>query len=146
MRWRVSNIPVPEAHLAGLGASLLLHLLRPRRLGASPLTRLGGALMMMGGAGLAGWATRAAGSTDLEQPAQLITNGPYALSRNPMYLAWTLAQVGAGPLFGSQWPLRLLPGVLAATHLSVIREERRLEERFGASYRDYAKRVPRYLW
>jgi protein-S-isoprenylcysteine O-methyltransferase Ste14 len=43
------------------------------------------------------------------------------------------------------WPLLLLPAVLLATHLVVVREERSLEARFGAGYRSYRASVRRYL-
>ena len=49
---------------------------------------------------------------------------------------------GAGRVVG--WPL-LLPGVLLATHVVVVREERSLEARFGAAYRSYRSSVRRYL-
>ena len=55
-------------------------------------------------------------------------------------LRWTSAAVG---LAGA--PLLLLPGVLLATHLVVVGEERFLESRFGDAYRSYKRSVRRYL-
>ena len=47
---------------------------------------------------LGAWAVRAAAGVDLERPNQLVDSGPYAHSRNPMYLAWTLGYVGIARL------------------------------------------------
>jgi protein-S-isoprenylcysteine O-methyltransferase Ste14 len=52
--------------------------------------------------------------------------------------------VGIALVANAAWPL-LLPGVLLATHLVVVREERFLEGRFGAVYRSYRTSVRRYL-
>jgi protein-S-isoprenylcysteine O-methyltransferase Ste14 len=62
-----------------------------------------------------------------------------------MYLAWTLGYVGVALVAGTAWPLLLLPVVLLATHVAVLREERSLERRFGAAYRRYKVTVRRYL-
>lgn len=143
--WRPENIPVPEPHVVGLGAGLLLHLALPRRIPGGPVSRTVGAVLFLSGTGMAVWATGAAGKTDLEDPDRLVTGGPYAVSRNPMYLGWTLTYTGCSLLSGSQWPLLLLPVVAAAVHREVLGEEQRLEERFGDDYRHYARRVGRYL-
>ena len=61
-----------------------------------------------------------------------------------MYLAWTVGYLGAALVAGTVWPLLLLPVVLVATHVVVLREERSLERRFGAAYRSYKTSVRRY--
>jgi protein-S-isoprenylcysteine O-methyltransferase Ste14 len=88
---------------------------------------------------------RAAAAVDLERPNQLVDGGPYAFSRNPMYVAWTAGYVGVTLVAGTAWPLLLLPIVLAATQVVVTREERSLERRFGDVYRRYKASVRRYL-
>lgn len=76
----------------------------------------------------------------------LVTQGPYRLSRNPMYLGFTLLYLGIALLAGSLWPLLFLPLVLLAMHFGVIvREEAYLERRFGDAYREYRRRVNRWL-
>jgi protein-S-isoprenylcysteine O-methyltransferase Ste14 len=67
-----------------------------------------------------GQCERAAG-VDLERPNQLVDSGPYAFSRNPMYLAWTLGYVGVALVAGTAWPLLLLPVVLVVTQVVVLR-------------------------
>ncbi len=53
--------------------------------------------------------------------------------------------MGIALVANTVWPLLLLPGVLLATHVVVVREERFLEGRFGAVYRSYKTSVRRYL-
>lgn len=124
---------------------MLLHLVRPRRFHRGPMTRAVGTILLLSGTAMSAWATWAAETTDLEDPGRLVTQGPYAVSRNPMYVGWTLTYVGCALLLGNPWPLILLPGVTVATHREVLREETRLEERFGAAYRTYTLNVRRYL-
>jgi protein-S-isoprenylcysteine O-methyltransferase Ste14 len=143
-RW--GNVPIPEAHLLGLGAGIFLQVVTPWSLPWP--ARLGqgcGWPLILAGLWLGAWAVRAAGGVDLDRPDQLVGRGPYARSRNPMYLAWTLGYVGIALVAGSAWALLLLPVVLAVTHVEVVREERSLERRFGAAYRSYRASVRRYL-
>jgi protein-S-isoprenylcysteine O-methyltransferase Ste14 len=93
--WRWGNIPIPEAYLVGLGTSILLQVLTPR----SPswpawIGHGAGWPLLLAGMWLGAWAVRAAARVDLERPDQLVDSGPYAFSRNPMYLAWTVGYVG----------------------------------------------------
>jgi protein-S-isoprenylcysteine O-methyltransferase Ste14 len=88
---------------------------------------------------------RAARTTDLSSPEQLVTSGPYALSRNPMYVGWALAHLGIGLATGSGWTLATLPAAGLWIHRDVVREEHRLHESFGDEYERYSERVGRYL-
>lgn len=62
-----------------------------------------------------------------------------------MYVGWTAIYVGMADLANSVWPLLLLPGVAAAVHREVRREEDRLTVRFGADFEAYRARVRQYL-
>ena len=74
------------------------------------------------------------------------TAGPYRYSRNPLYIALTLAYLGAAVVVNTVWPVILLPGLLLVMQWGVIsREERYLERRFGDEYRRYRTRVRRWL-
>lgn len=76
---------------------------------------------------------------------QLVTEGPYSISRNPLYVFSCIGLVGVGLTTETlTYPLLFLaifglyyPGIMA-------REERRLEELFGEAYRSYRQRVPRF--
>jgi protein-S-isoprenylcysteine O-methyltransferase Ste14 len=100
----------------------------------------GGWPLLLAGLWLGASAVRAAVGVDLERPDQLVDSGPYAFSRNPMYVAWTLGYVGVALVAGTAWPLLLLPAVLVLTHVVVKREERCLERRFGAACQSYKPR------
>lgn len=76
----------------------------------------------------------------------LVINGPYRLSRNPMYLSMFIFLLGAVIGLGS------LSGIVAPfIFISLINrfvlpfEEHLMEERFGKSYLEYKKRVRRWI-
>ena len=76
----------------------------------------------------------------------IVSDGVYGFSRNPIYLAFTLFYLGAAFLFNSLWLLALLVPVLFVMRYAVIaREERYLENKFGAGYSDYKRRVRRWI-
>lgn len=145
-RWRWRNVPIPEAHVAGLLAGTAFHLLVPRRLTRHRrLARAAGGTLLVAGASLAAWAVRSAGEVNTANPSDLVTVGPYAVSRNPMYVGWTLLYAGASLLANAAWPLALLPAVATWTHEVVRAEERALENALGAEYREYVDEVRRYV-
>ena len=146
VRWRWGNVPLPETFMVGLAAGVLLHFVaRPRLSWPAWIGHAVGWPSLLAGVWLASSAVRAAADVDMERPDKLVLGGPYALSRNPMYLAATLVYVGIALVLNAAWPLLLLPVVLLATHVVVVREERSLERRFGNAYRTYKTAVRRYL-
>ncbi|MCJ8141472.1 isoprenylcysteine carboxylmethyltransferase family protein [Ancylobacter sp. A5.8] len=78
--------------------------------------------------------------------ATLVTEGPYSVTRNPLYLFSIIGAAGAGLAFGSLVAALVLGGVsfLQLRH-TAQREERLLAGRFGGAYAAYARRVP-LLW
>ncbi|WP_111495256.1 methyltransferase [Marinobacter bohaiensis] len=76
----------------------------------------------------------------------LADRGPYSLVRNPQYLTRFLLIIGVVLMTGNPWLLGLTAVIYyfyAVTR--VEREEALLPEVFGAAYRDYCQRVPRFL-
>jgi protein-S-isoprenylcysteine O-methyltransferase Ste14 len=104
-------------------------------------------LLITGGAlAAAGVALRAYAAGHLAKNQSLAMSGPYAWTRNPLYLGSAL--MGAGlSLAGGRWPLALACGVLfAGIYWPVIRrEEEFLRREFGEVYDQYARRVPLFL-
>jgi protein-S-isoprenylcysteine O-methyltransferase Ste14 len=76
----------------------------------------------------------------------IVRTGPYRFSRNPIYLAFSLLQLGIAVWANSLWLLATLVVAVALMHYVVIRrEEQYLERRFGAEYLDYKASVRRWL-
>jgi len=81
-----------------------------------------------------------------ENPSALMTAGPFRVSRHPMYLGMTLILIGAAVLFGTL--ATFLVPVLFVVLMEVLFipfEERNLEEIFGDSYRQYKRKVRRWI-
>ena len=101
---------------------------------------IGGAILLAGLA-IRGWAAGV-----LEKDRELAVSGPYAFTRNPLYLGSFLlgmgaAVAGARPVFGV-----ILLGYFALAYGAVMeREQVRLQARFRDAYRDYRDSVPGFL-
>lgn len=151
LREAYENVPLPAPVVAAMVLDLLLQRLRPLPLpGPRSLHRTAGAGLVLAGVGLNLWALaerrrRSEGPFALEKPEELVTSGPYAVTRHPMYVGWWLIQLGAGPLAGSSWVLVTMPAELLVEHRYILEEEATLAELFGQPYAEYAARVPRYL-
>jgi len=81
------------------------------------------------------------------QPTTAIVRvGPYRLSRNPIYLAFSLLHLGIAIWANSLWLVATLIAAILVMALVVIpREESYLERRFGADYLDYKNSVRRWI-
>jgi protein-S-isoprenylcysteine O-methyltransferase Ste14 len=144
--WRWSNFPLPAGYLVLIVTGVVLGLVKPFALGLSnPGASILGTALVLLGIALMVWATRTAGQVKLADDAQLITNGPYRLSRHPMYLAWTFLYLGFVLLLDSGWLLVLIPILALWIHWETGKEEHRLIESFGAAYVQYQDKVRRYL-
>lgn len=100
---------------------------------------------------LIGWAVitlRKHGTTFLPDRAAttLVTTGPFARFRNPIYLGDALVLLGAAEVTHSIWfvAAALVFGVLV-TILQIVPEEHHLERQFGDAYLDYKSRTRRWI-
>lgn len=78
-------------------------------------------------------------------PEHLVTTGPYAYTRNPMYLGHIIFLIGLALTLQSLAAALLAAASMVWFHLRVLRDEKRLRERFGQAYVDYRKQVKRWL-
>ncbi len=82
----------------------------------------------------------------MEEVGELVTSGPYAYVRNPLYLANGLIGLGIAFLSGVLWTLVLFGGIFVVLYGPIVQaEEAFLEEKFGEAYREYARCVSRFF-
>jgi protein-S-isoprenylcysteine O-methyltransferase Ste14 len=121
--------------LGFLVAALYLWLAHP-----SVKSLLFGVPFVIAGLLLRGWA-----SGHLQKNERLATTGPYAYTRNPLYLGSLLLAAGFAIAARSWWVVLLLALMFLMIYLPVIRsEEEYLAQRFP-EFRAYASEVPRLM-
>ena len=77
---------------------------------------------------------------------ELILQGPYRFTRNPMYVGVTLFVIGLGLAVNNLWiSLFAAPALLVVHFIAVLPEERYLGAKFGESYQSFLAQVRRYL-
>jgi protein-S-isoprenylcysteine O-methyltransferase Ste14 len=92
-----------------------------------------------------GLALRVLASGHVQKNEQLAMTGPYAYTRNPLYLGSLILAIGFVIAARSLWIALILVILLLAIYLPVIRaEEKYLAQRFP-EFSEYADRVPRLL-
>jgi len=120
-------------------------------LAMAPLARGIGATLAIAGAILILWGVaamrRARTNIYPSLPATaLVIAGPFRFTRNPLYVALAILFLGLTFEFNTWWGVIVLVPLLAVMHFGVIRrEECYLEGKFGEPYRDYCRKVRRYL-
>ena len=78
--------------------------------------------------------------------SQVVSAGPYRVSRNPMYVGMTTLTVGVSLLSNILWILLWAPIAISILYFTVIRrEEAYLTSAFPVEYRAYCARVRRWL-
>jgi protein-S-isoprenylcysteine O-methyltransferase Ste14 len=76
----------------------------------------------------------------------IVRTGPYRYSRNPIYLSFSLLQLGIAFWVNSLWLLvTLLAAVALMSFVVIPREERYLETHFPSDYLPYKASVRRWL-
>jgi protein-S-isoprenylcysteine O-methyltransferase Ste14 len=141
----------PLLYVAGLAVAFAINLLIPLPIHLGLIGRAAGITLVLAAFVLAASARRtmATAGTNVhprEPSLALVTDGPFRFSRNPMYVAITLGFVGMGLAMSTWWVFILLVPIVATMHWGVVRrEERYLEAKFGEPYREFRRRVRRYL-
>jgi protein-S-isoprenylcysteine O-methyltransferase Ste14 len=131
--------------------SIGLHFIFPiKKIIFTPCTYLGFAFIIFGGA-INIWADMLLKKNKTtvkphENPTQLITSGPFRISRNPQYLGFTAILLGVAINHGTL--ITFLPPIaffVLIESMFIPFEERNLERIFGKEYLDYKIRVRRWL-
>ncbi len=142
----------PLAWASTIAAGLSLAWIAPLRFpaGGLPLAWIGVTVFALALA-LTGWASitmvRAGTNIPTNRPTTTVVEaGPYRVTRNPIYVGMFLGLAGLAIAFDTLWLLIGLAGFALVIRYGVVaREEAYLERRFGDVYRDYRKRVRRWL-
>lgn len=147
MRTRYEKLRIPVSRLASAVAVIFLlfstnHWESGGEGVATGLFTLGMFLVAIGSLGRMWCSLYIAGYKD----RVLITQGPYSMTRNPLYFFSVFGALGVGFCTETFTFPALLLGVMILYYPLVVRkEERRLRERFGGDFDDYARRVPAFF-
>lgn len=98
-----------------------------------------GALVALAGIALRAWATG-----HLDKNRELCTGGPYAHTRNPLYLGTALAAAGFALAGGEWWIAVLFALLLALVYWPVVIEEESHLRNLFPAFAGYAEKVPRF--
>jgi protein-S-isoprenylcysteine O-methyltransferase Ste14 len=88
---------------------------------------------------------RALASGHVKKNEELATCGPYAYTRNPLYLGSLIMAVGFAIAARSIWVLIVMLVMFFAIYLPVIRAEEAFLRQAFQNYDEYARNVPRLL-
>lgn len=144
-------VDIPPVWLLGfLICAYLIGVILPDLTATFALTKALGALLAVAGIALMFWAisafrTHATSVVPHQMPKHMITTGPFAISRNPIYLGDAMVLAGA-VLWWGHWPaLVLIPAFVGVIQRRFIAsEEGRLKESFGAEFEEYAEKTRRW--
>ena len=140
----------PAIYFVAIVVGLFLHSLWPISF-APPSSMPFGVTIVTLAVALFIWSIRTFHSAHTPVPGNqptttIVTAGPYRFSRNPIYLAFSLFQLGIAVGINSAWPLvTLLPAIALIAFVVIPREERYLSVRFGEEYARYRASVRRWL-
>ena len=141
----------PVITLAALAAALLVQHFVPILWAAPGILRAAGWVVLAAGLSLDLWSigvlrSRQANVLPHRAATRLVSRGPYAWSRNPIYVGNVMALTGAALAFANPWLLVSAALAAIAIHkLAVMREERHMAARFGPEWARYAVRTPRWV-
>ena len=128
----------------GLLAALLFgqSLFAPESIGHETIEMAGMVLIVLGIVGRL-WCTLYIGG---RKGQEIVTGGPYSITRNPLYVFSTMAAAGVGAQMGSIAAMIGFGLACAlAFHFVILREEKYLKMALGAPYEAYLRQVPRFI-
>ncbi len=141
----------PIVYACSLLSGLALHWARPVGLLPPHIGTPSGALLAFGAIALFALSVREFRRFETPVPSPrptctVVKTGPYRLSRNPIYVAFTLLQLGLAVWVNTLWLVAtLLPTLILISKGVIDREEKYLSAKFGAEYLDYKASVRRWL-
>jgi protein-S-isoprenylcysteine O-methyltransferase Ste14 len=141
----------PLVYLSAIILGLVVHVLWPRHIVPHSLGTPVGALLTLAAVALFIYAVRTFQTAGTPIPGNrptttIVRTGPYRFSRNPIYLAFSLFQLGLAVWVNSLGLLlTLLPAIALMSSVVIPREERYLEARFPSEYVSYKASVRRWL-
>ena len=145
------GIRPPLVYLGAIALGLLLHFAWPVRLVPPVASVPLGAAAVLAAVALFIYAVRTFRNAGTPVPGNrpttaIVRTGPYRYSRNPIYLAFSLLQIGIAFWLDSPWLLvTLVPAVALMSLVVIPREEQYLETRFPSEYLPYKDSVRRWL-
>ena len=141
----------PLVYLGAIALGLLLHFAWPVRLVPRAVSAPLGGTAVLAAVALFLYAVRTFRTAGTPVPGNrpttaIVRTGPYRRSRNPIYLAFSLLQLGVAFWVNSLWLLvTLIPAVALMSFVVIPREEHYLETRFPSDYLPYKASVRRWL-
>jgi protein-S-isoprenylcysteine O-methyltransferase Ste14 len=141
----------PLVYLSAIVLGLVVHVLWPRHIVPHLLGAPVGALLTLAALVLFSYAVRTFRAAGTPIPGNwptttIVRTGPYRFSRNPIYLAFSLFQLGLALWVNSlSLLLTLIPAIALMSSVVIPREERYLEARFPSEYVSYKASVRRWL-
>ncbi|WP_250126290.1 isoprenylcysteine carboxylmethyltransferase family protein [Chroococcidiopsis sp. CCMEE 29] len=141
----------PFIYLGAIALGLLFHFASPVRLVPRAVSVPFGGIIVLVAVALFFYAVRTFRIAGTPVPGNrptttIVCAGPYRWSRNPIYLAFSLLQLGIACWVNSLWLLiTLIPTVALMAFVVIPREEKYLETRFPSDYLPYKASVRRWL-
>ncbi|MDZ4878189.1 MAG: hypothetical protein CLLPBCKN_007624 [Chroococcidiopsis cubana SAG 39.79] len=141
----------PFVYLGAIALGLLLHFAWSVPLVSRAVSVPLGGIVVLVAVALFLWAVRTFRTAGTPVPGNrptttIVHTGPYRYSRNPIYLSFSLLQLGVTFWVNSLWLLvTLIPAVALMSFVVIPREEHYLESRFPSDYLPYKASVRRWL-
>jgi protein-S-isoprenylcysteine O-methyltransferase Ste14 len=153
---RTSILHSPVYYVVTLAIDILIGILLWIRLPGAPFPpeiSLAGFLILTAGLGIVLWSRLTLGKmyfvstmlgAQLFAGHRLVTSGPYAVVRHPLYSGFFVAATG-GVLLWQTWTAVFFLAIGLVFLARAVREERALANQFGAEWEEYRRRTPMFL-